>query len=466
MKIIQTLWCGERKLTESPFWWLNAEYNLMSWALSCLSLKEHFDEITLYTDSEGARVLVDTLKLPYSEVTLSFDNFNCLTCHWALAKVRAYSMQTSPFLHIDGDIYLPKQLPKDIVKAQLVAQNKEYCSEYYKGMISRFLAVDGLKLAPRFSEALARDDVPSYNLGFCGGNNLKFFGEFCEEVERFFSDNDFNGERFRNADISANVVYEQMFFAIMARDKGIDISTIFPHTIRDNGYRADEFCDMDHYGQRQLVHILGGHKRTQEVCDMVERTLLRKYPETYERIAALFPARHPRLYGITASPSTENATAEYQNFLKSTEEYWRTLTPRELLEQEKKTAENIAFPNSTAEERQTFILQRNPYARLYEMADTERETMSRRLNFDNNCRDIAIIPSVSGKGYKEFPLNSMAYNIIDMLSEPTTYAELCDSLASCFSQIPSEKIKLGVEKETEALLKNGIATAKKLHGIS
>ncbi len=461
MNIIQTLWCGERKLTESPFWWLNAEYNLMSWALSCLSLKEQFDKITLYTDSEGARVLVDTLKLPYSEVTVGFDNFNCLTCHWALAKVSAYSMQTSPFLHIDGDIYLPQQLPQDIGEAQLVAQNKECCSDYYKGMIHRFLAVDGLKLAPRFSDALVRDDVPSYNLGFCGGNNLKFFGEFCEEVERFFKDNDFNGERFRNADISANVIYEQMFFAIMARDKGIDISTICPQTIRDNGYRADDFCDLSHYEQRQFVHILGGHKRTPEVCDMVERTLLRKYPEAYERISALFPARHKRLYGIATTPPTENATAEYLNFLNVSEEYWHTLTPRELLEQEKKTAQNIAFPNSTAEERQTFILQRNPYARLYEIPNTERETMSRRLNFDNDCRDIAVIPSVSGKGYKEFPLNSMAYNIVSLLSEPIPFAELCNYLASCFSKIPSENIKLCVEKETEALLKNGIATAQK-----
>ncbi len=466
MNIIQTLWCGGRKLTESPFWWINAEYNLMSWALSCMSLKEHFNKITLYTDSEGARVLVDTLKLPYSEVTLSFDNFNCLTCHWALAKVRAYSMQTAPFLHIDGDIYLPQQLPKDIEKAQLVAQNKEYCSDYYKSMISRFLAVDGLKLAPQFHEALVKDDVPSYNLGFCGGNNIEFFGEFCEEVERFFSDNDFNGERFRNADISANVVYEQMFFSIMARNKGIDISTIYPETIRDNGYRADEFCDLSHYDQRQFVHILGGHKRTPEVCDMVERTLLRKYPETYERIAAMFPARHKRLCGLAISLPTENTTAKYNNFLRKAEEHWHTLTPHQLMEQEKKAAKNIAFPNSTAQERQTFTLQLNPYARIHEIADEERQAINRLLNIDNECRDIAVIPTVSGKGYKEFPLNNMAYNITYILSEPTTFAELSNYIASQFSKIPQENIKLSIEKETKTLLKNGILTAQKRYRIS
>ena len=54
MKAIQTLWCGDRDLEVSPFWWLHAEYNLMSWALSCMSLKEQFGKVTLYTDSRGA----------------------------------------------------------------------------------------------------------------------------------------------------------------------------------------------------------------------------------------------------------------------------------------------------------------------------------------------------------------------------------------------------------------------------
>ena len=119
MKAIQTLWCGDRKLTESPFWWLHPEYNLMSWALSCMSLREQFGEVTLYTDSEGAKMLVDKLKLPYTEVVVNYDGFDCLTCHWALAKVRTYSLQTEPFLHIDGDIYLPRPLPDDVLRGSL-----------------------------------------------------------------------------------------------------------------------------------------------------------------------------------------------------------------------------------------------------------------------------------------------------------------------------------------------------------
>ena len=53
MKIIQTFWSGGRNPLEHSFGWPHAEYNLMSWTLSCLSLREHFDQVELYTDKRG-----------------------------------------------------------------------------------------------------------------------------------------------------------------------------------------------------------------------------------------------------------------------------------------------------------------------------------------------------------------------------------------------------------------------------
>ena len=40
------------------------ELHFMSWALSCLSLREHYDAVMLYTDSAGFGVLVNKLRLP------------------------------------------------------------------------------------------------------------------------------------------------------------------------------------------------------------------------------------------------------------------------------------------------------------------------------------------------------------------------------------------------------------------
>ncbi len=48
MKIVQTFWSGGRSPLEHSYGWPHAEYNLMSWTLSCLSLRKHYDRGALH----------------------------------------------------------------------------------------------------------------------------------------------------------------------------------------------------------------------------------------------------------------------------------------------------------------------------------------------------------------------------------------------------------------------------------
>ncbi len=100
MKIVQTFWSGGKDPTEYSYGWLHAEYNLMSWALSCLSLRKYYNQVELYTDQRGYDVLIKKLHLPYTAVHVVYDDNLCLPQHWAYAKLKTYSMQTEPFLHI------------------------------------------------------------------------------------------------------------------------------------------------------------------------------------------------------------------------------------------------------------------------------------------------------------------------------------------------------------------------------
>lgn len=59
MRIIQTSWTAGRDPLKHSFGWLRPEYNLMAWMLSCLSIKEHYDEVALYTDVQGKQVPID-----------------------------------------------------------------------------------------------------------------------------------------------------------------------------------------------------------------------------------------------------------------------------------------------------------------------------------------------------------------------------------------------------------------------
>lgn len=90
MKIIQTFWTAGQDPLKHSFGWTHPEYNLMSWALS---------------------------------------------------KIKTYSLQPDPFLHIDGDIYVLNRIPEVIAESQLVAQNREIGTGYYRQMMDKIIHV-------------------------------------------------------------------------------------------------------------------------------------------------------------------------------------------------------------------------------------------------------------------------------------------------------------------------------------
>ena len=463
MKAVQTLWCGDRRLEESQFWWLDAEYHLMSWALSALKLRQHFDRLELYTDSEGARMLIDRLGLPYTEVKVVYDRFHCLTCHWALVKVHTYSLQRESFIHIDGDIYLTKPLTEQTLASPLIVQNTELCTDYYRRMIDRLLGISGLKLQESFRRVLESDDVPSCNLGFCGGTDIDFFGRFSEAVFRFFRDNDFNSDRFRNDDISANVVFEQIFFSIMAREAGPVPATIWPQRVRDNGYLPEEFSDMLHFGQRQFVHILGGMKRRKDICRSVELTLLREYPEMWRRVADLFPERHRLLHPAAPLPVASQGAPHYEATLRETVRTFAVVSPDVLIAEERAAADNIAGLAIEGESRDSRTLQLHPFLHLLPVDEAEREAVRLRLCPERMTQPCftAVIPSVTGEGYVEIPLYNTERNIIALLSSPMTVGALTEALMPSF-QSADLRGKAGkcASRAIDYLLSSGAVIAK------
>lgn len=78
MKIVQTFWHGNNSLLDNSFGWMNPQYHLMSWALSCLSLKDNYQNIVLYTDSHGYEIFAEQLKLPYTDIIIQYDNLTSL----------------------------------------------------------------------------------------------------------------------------------------------------------------------------------------------------------------------------------------------------------------------------------------------------------------------------------------------------------------------------------------------------
>jgi hypothetical protein len=119
IRSIQSFWsCNQTNLLSTNAGWLAPEYNLMGWTLSCLQLKQYFNEVVLYTDSIAARMLIDYLKLPYNEVICTMDALNHYNPElWALPKIYTYSVQQQPFLHVDGDVFIWERFDNDLLQA-------------------------------------------------------------------------------------------------------------------------------------------------------------------------------------------------------------------------------------------------------------------------------------------------------------------------------------------------------------
>ncbi len=284
MRIVQTFWTAGRDPLEHSFGWLRPEYNLMSWALSCLSLREHYDEVALYTDEQGKHVLVDLLHLPYTEVNVVYDEHLCLPQHWAYAKIKTYSLQTKPFLHVDGDVYLPKPIPEEVISAPLIAQNREIGTIYYKRMMDRILQKPAIKLPTYIEEALRKESIASYNMGVFGGSDLEFIHHFCAEAVDFMEKNYMNDGTRRQSFIDCNVFFEQVIFGVMADRYGKEVASVIGRAVRDEGYTRQEFCNFNRYKDSKLLHLLGGHKRNKSVTQSIEKFFLIQHKDLVERI--------------------------------------------------------------------------------------------------------------------------------------------------------------------------------------
>ena len=416
MKIIQTFWTAGQDPLKHSFGWTHPEYNLMSWALSCLSLREHYDEVELYTDSAGYHILIEVLQLPYTKTHVIFDDFQCLPHHWALSKIKTYSLQTEPFLHIDGDIYLPRPLPERLLTAPLVAQNREIGTSYYRRMMDAFLKHQNISISESLRQRWEELSISSYNMGVFGGKDLDFIRRYCIEVEDFIGQNHLNDANDCRSCANANVIFEQMLFAALAEKEERTIQPILEETIEDTGYTASKFCDIKSWQEKSLFHIVGGNKRVHDTFIAIEQKLFSSHFEYFRRIALLFPEKHPYV-GTTL----EKAFVEQTQKMLAVESFMR------------QSLDDVSHQKYT----------RNAMLRI--LPNTQ----------EGNTRT-AYLPSIFSCGGKRFTVGPLGMNILHLLDGiESTKGSLCHSLYPYFTPNIRNMAEVWIEKEMHYLLHHG-----------
>jgi len=283
MKIVQTFWTGPNKGSTNlniRAGWRSAEYHWMSWALSCLTLRRQYGRVELFTDELGKHILIDILKLPYTKVHLIFDeSFSCRPELFSLAKIKTYSVQDKPFLHVDGDIYLWQPFPKSFSQAGLIASNLEM-DLFFNKEILESVHEKGFKIPGHLREIHKEEHIYACNAGIFGGSNLDFIKRYCEEATAFISNNQ---DKLGLVDVGKlNWLIEQVSLYYLSRKERVSVSYLFEDPVINPLYEDYwRFSDIPHI---KLIHPVGGCKREDFVLNHLSKRLRLEYPSVYYNI--------------------------------------------------------------------------------------------------------------------------------------------------------------------------------------
>ncbi len=290
MKFVQTFWTGTASDTDkdSPLklkaGWYTSEYHWMSWALSCLQLLKLYGQVELVTDRLGKEILIDTLGLPYTSVSLALEGEleELPTGLFSLAKIKTYSLQKEPFIHVDGDLFLFQPLPPHVLRSDLVSSNPE-ADLFFNAEVVQEVTENGYALPDHLKGLDKEAHLFSSNAGIIGGHDLDFIKEYCNHAFDFVSSN--KALLRQSVPDGSNFLIEQMSFFYMARKMGKPIAYVSADPVTEPLYH--DFIRVADIPDVPMVHAVGGCKRFPFMLDHLAKRLRLHYPEYYYRILAL-----------------------------------------------------------------------------------------------------------------------------------------------------------------------------------
>jgi hypothetical protein len=288
MRAVWSLWT--KPLTSgSPPGWYSDRHHLLAWILSFELARRHYPETALITDDAGAAMLLDGLGLEFGSVSLAL---NTLADHdpnwWAIGKLYAYSLQETPFVHIDNDVFLWERLPPELERASVLAQHPEYetygASYYRPESIEYDVRRHGGWMPEAFEHYMPLGGVLKIaNCGIMGGCLIDFIRYYAREaicfIEHPANRPVWRGRPRLHEDF---VVLEQlMLSACVAHHQGragspfadVGLSYLFS-SYEDALARADA---------RGYTHLLSDAKRDPFLAGHLERIVAEVYPERYRR---------------------------------------------------------------------------------------------------------------------------------------------------------------------------------------
>jgi hypothetical protein len=288
MKAIWSLWT--KPLKHHCGWtWLSPKHHLLAWVLSVQTARQHYPETALFTDDDGAEMLVDGLGLKFDTVSTELNAIAACNPEWfALGKVYSYALQTEPFLHIDADVFLWNKLPARLEAADVLAQNPEYFerrSIHYplEQIDAAIRSVDGW-MPEELSHSLAAGEVrQAANCGVLGGNRVDFIRYYAELAGKMMREprNQPAWPKLEHQWAMSCVFEQYLLTACVAYYQNRD-ETRYGHIDVQYLFASDGSANSE-AAQMGYTHLLGGAKQNRTLLEHLERRVCRDYPEYYRR---------------------------------------------------------------------------------------------------------------------------------------------------------------------------------------
>jgi hypothetical protein len=293
MKMVQSLWSvpGSKEapnayMEKNKCGWPSKKYNYISWALSCLQLRQYYDEVELVTDKEGYELLIDKMQLPYTSVKLELDELKDYHPKlYALGKIHAYRIQDKPFIHVDGDVFIWERFGKDFEDSALLCQNMESGVDYNRWYLNVFVEVaERFEFYPDIMDrSISKNDcIVAINAGIIGGNDIGFFKDFTKEAIEFVDRNIAHLPKIR-VDLF-NTIFEHFLFYAMAEERKLKITCYNP-LFEQIWAEVSDFSRVP--SAVKYIHTIGKLKKSRYVIEAMEDRLAMDYPEYYSRIINL-----------------------------------------------------------------------------------------------------------------------------------------------------------------------------------
>jgi hypothetical protein len=387
MKFIQTF-CFEKSINplKQPFGCAAPEYHLMGWALSCLQLQRLYGHVDLYCNDKAASLLKDQLGLPYTNVYESHDDLNIVNENlWALHKIFTYSLQNEPFLHLDGDVFLFKELPLSLLGSELIAQNMEEAtpdvySNTQKGLMKHFSYFPDCVN----SEFINTIPIKAVNAGILGGRNTIFMKEYAEMAFRYVNR---NAQHLSLINVYGfNVFFEQHLFYCLAKEKALPIGFLIKEIIKDDKYQhLGDFHETP--CKNNYLHLIGEYKRDEYTCRQMAAKLRELYPEYYYRIIALCKTESAPLTVSFYTNKRFATTSDYIQFNKNSKERYSNSLQTEIPEITGNTSNSTLQSSEIA----TVALLKKYLNQMTGLSSiTKNEADKDLIKFSKNIRDVLL----------------------------------------------------------------------------